>query len=69
MDLFGKSEEALEAYGRVAELNSSHALEAWKVIYPPQTHAFSYEGGHSTTLHLLSRESERQSFDLIENLQ
>ena len=29
MDLFGKSEEALEAYGRVAELNSSHALEAW----------------------------------------
>ena len=29
MDLFGKSEEALEAYGLVAELNSSHALEAW----------------------------------------
>ena len=29
MDLFGKSEEALEAYVRVAELNSSHALEAW----------------------------------------
>lgn len=29
MDLLGRSEEALETYGRVAELNSSHALEAW----------------------------------------
>lgn len=29
MDLFGRSEEALEAYGRVAELNSSRALGAW----------------------------------------
>ncbi len=29
IDLLGKSEEALEAYGQVAELNSSHALGAW----------------------------------------
>lgn len=29
MDLLGRSEEALEAYGLVAELNSSHALGAW----------------------------------------
>ncbi len=29
MDLLGRSEEALEAYGRVAELNSTHALGAW----------------------------------------
>jgi len=29
MDLLGVSEEALEAYGRVAKLNSSHAMAAW----------------------------------------
>ncbi len=29
MDLLGRSEEALEAYSLVAELNSSHALAAW----------------------------------------
>jgi len=28
IDLLGRSEEALEAYGQVAELNSSHALDA-----------------------------------------
>jgi tetratricopeptide (TPR) repeat protein len=29
MDLLGRSGDALEAYGRVAELNSTHALGAW----------------------------------------
>lgn len=29
IDLLGRSMEALEAYGRVADLNSSHALDAW----------------------------------------
>jgi tetratricopeptide (TPR) repeat protein len=29
MDLLGRSEKALEAYGRVAELNSTHTLGAW----------------------------------------